>query len=63
MATQTAQRALVTAWIDPDDREQLVALARLQDRSLSAELRRAVSAHIERHAADDRQTDDPEAAT
>jgi hypothetical protein len=46
MATQTEQRELVTAWIDPIDRERLVALARTHDRSISAEIRRAIARHV-----------------
>jgi predicted transcriptional regulator len=48
MATQTEQRELVTAWIDPRDRTRLVELARDHDRSISAEIRRAIAAHVER---------------
>jgi predicted transcriptional regulator len=47
MATQTEQRALVTAWIDPRDRARLAELAREHDRSLSAEIRRAIATHVE----------------
>lgn len=46
MATQTQQRELVTAWIDPRDRARLLTLARTADRSLSAEIRRAIAAHL-----------------
>jgi predicted transcriptional regulator len=53
MATQTAQRALVTAWIDPRDRARLVELARDHDRSMSAEIRRAIAAHVERGEEED----------
>jgi hypothetical protein len=48
MATQTEQRALVSAWIDPRDRERLVAPARSHDRSISAEIRRAIHEHVAR---------------
>ncbi len=34
--------------LDEDDRDELVRLARQADRSLSAEIRRAVTAHLER---------------
>jgi len=47
MATQTAQRELVTAWIDPRDRARLVELARDHDGSISAEIRRGSAAHVE----------------
>lgn len=50
MATHTEERAHVNAWIDADDRERLLELARSHDRSLSAELRRAVAAHVARDA-------------
>jgi predicted transcriptional regulator len=46
MATQTEQRSLVTAWIDPMHRERLLRLAQASDRSLSAELRRAVANYL-----------------
>jgi len=48
MATQTENRKLVTAWIDPRDRARLAELAREHDRSLSAEIRRAIAGHVER---------------
>jgi hypothetical protein len=50
MATQTEQRELVTAWIDPRDRARLVELARDHDRSISAEIRRAIASHVERES-------------
>jgi predicted transcriptional regulator len=53
MATQTEQRELVTAWIDPRDRQRLVELARTHDRSLSAELRRAIRRHVARNDAEE----------
>ena len=56
MATQTAQRELVTAWIDPRDRARLVELARDHDRSISAEIRRAIAAHVERDDANEEAT-------
>ena len=44
--TKTERRAHVNAWIDERDRERLAELARERDRSFSAELRRAISAHV-----------------
>ena len=54
MSTQTAERAHVNAWIDPRDHERLVELAQRNDRSISAELRRAIAAHVERDGEDER---------
>jgi hypothetical protein len=44
--TKIERRAHVNAWIDERDRERLVELARERDRSFSAELRRAIAAHV-----------------
>jgi predicted transcriptional regulator len=48
MATSTAQREHVNAFIDVDVRRALERLAHENDRSLSAEIRRALAAYIER---------------
>lgn len=45
---KTDEREPVTAWIDARDRRRLFELAREHDRSVSAELRRAVAAHVAR---------------
>ena len=42
------ERALVAAYLDLDERERLFTLARLEDRSVSAVVRRAVRAELER---------------
>ena len=46
MAAQAEEREPVTAWLDGRDRERLVELARSNERSVSAELRLAVRAHV-----------------
>jgi hypothetical protein len=46
MTMKTAEREPVTAWIDAPDRWRLFDLAREHDRSVSAELRRAIAAHV-----------------
>ena len=48
MAT-TAQREHVNAFIDVDVRRELERLAQENDRSLSAEIRRALAAHVGRY--------------
>jgi predicted transcriptional regulator len=48
MATTTAQREHVNAFIDVDIRRELERLAHENDRSLSAEIRRALAAYVER---------------
>ena len=42
------ERALVAAHVDVEERRRLFELARLEDRSVSAILRRAVRAELER---------------
>lgn len=44
----TAERVHVGAFVDPEQRQQLVELARRQDRSVSSVLRQAVAAELER---------------
>ena len=46
---QTTERAHLNAWVHPRDRDRLIALARSNERSLSAELRLAIRAHVEQH--------------
>jgi predicted transcriptional regulator len=48
MTTNTEQRTLVNAWIEPDDARRLDEKARLADRSRSAELRLAIRSYLER---------------
>ena len=40
--------AIVSAQIKRDQRDELLRLARLADRTLSAEIRRAISEHLRR---------------
>ena len=48
MATTVQEREHVNAFIDRDVRRQLERLARVNERSLSAEIRLALRAHVER---------------
>lgn len=48
MSVETEERVSVSVFIDPQDRERLIELARSHDRSVSAEIRRAIREHIER---------------
>jgi predicted transcriptional regulator len=49
MATTLAPgKTIVSAVIDEEQRDELIRLARAADRSLSAEVRRAVTEHLER---------------
>jgi predicted transcriptional regulator len=48
MATKVQERAHVNAFVDVDVRRELERLAQRNDRSLSAEIRRALAAHVER---------------
>ena len=43
-------RSLVSAWVDQERREELVALARRQDRSVSSIVRRAIDRELQRTA-------------
>lgn len=47
MATSTAPREHVNAFVDADVRRELERLAREADRSLSAEIRRALAAYVD----------------
>ena len=49
MTTQTETRKVVTAWVDALDARRLDDVARVADRSRSAELRLAIRAHLERN--------------
>ena len=44
----TAERVQLHAHVEPAIRDQLVKVARTNDRSLAAEIRRALAAHLER---------------
>jgi hypothetical protein len=44
--TATAGRVQLHAHVEPDIRAELAALARVNDRSLAAEIRRAIIEHI-----------------
>ena len=48
MAQTGREREIVAAHIDPEQREALAALPRLEDRSVSSVLRRAIAAELER---------------
>ena len=44
----TQERVAISAFVDVDDYERLVARARLEERSVSAEIRVALREHLER---------------
>ena len=48
MSTRSEDRVSLSVFVDPRDRERLVELARTHDRSISAEIRRAIRVHVER---------------
>jgi predicted transcriptional regulator len=50
MDTNVQERAHVNAFVDATVRRELERLAQANDRSLSAEIRRALAAHVERAA-------------
>ena len=54
--TAIADRYIVSTYIRGDQRDHLLRLAQDGDRSLSAELRRAVTAHLERTAPESEET-------
>ena len=43
---RTDERVSISAFVDPDDHERLVERARVEDRSVSAELRLAIREHL-----------------
>jgi predicted transcriptional regulator len=53
MDTNTLGRVHLNAFVDVDIRRELERLAREADRSLSAEIRRALAAHVERETTDE----------
>jgi predicted transcriptional regulator len=48
--SQIAQREHIGAYVDADQRKQLIELARRDDRSVSSVIRQALKAHVEREA-------------
>ena len=57
MDTSTLPRVHLNAFVDVNVREELERLAREADRSLSAEIRRALAAHVERETTDEGDTE------
>lgn len=51
LAAPSRPRCFVKARLDADTRDQLIRLARAHDRSLAAEIRRAIDAYVRLHAA------------
>jgi hypothetical protein len=49
---ETVEKVSLTSWVDRRERDKLQELAIAGDRTLSAEVRRAVAKHIERAAPD-----------
>ena len=43
---RAGERVSISAFVDPDDHQRLVEQARLEDRSVSAELRLAIREHL-----------------
>jgi hypothetical protein len=52
MATTTVETAIVSAQVTAEQRDELRRLAARADRTLSAEVRRAVNEHLERERAE-----------
>ena len=48
LVMKTEERVSVSAFVDPDDHERLVERARLENRSVSAEIRQALKEHLRR---------------
>ena len=48
--TQIAERQHIGAFIEAEQRQQLIELARRDDRSVSSVIRQALKAHVEREA-------------
>jgi predicted transcriptional regulator len=51
--TETVERIIVSAQVPTEVHEELERLAREADRSLSAEIRRALVAHVERRTSNE----------
>jgi hypothetical protein len=49
---ETVEKVSLTSWVDRRERDKLLELAVRGDRSLSAQVRRAVAEHLERAAPD-----------
>ena len=50
VVSRYGDRSLVSAWVDQERREELVELARRQDRSVSSIVRRAIDRELDRAA-------------
>jgi predicted transcriptional regulator len=48
--SQIAERTHIGAYVEAEQRRQLIELARSQDRSVSSVIRQALKAHVEREA-------------
>ena len=46
--SRAKERVLVAAYVDADERDRLFRLARIEDRSVSAVLRRALTAELQK---------------
>ena len=46
--TQIAERTHIGAYVEAEQRQQLIELARREDRSVSSVIRQALKAHVER---------------
>jgi predicted transcriptional regulator len=58
--SQIAGRAHIGAYVEAEQRRQLIELARSQDRSVSSVIRQALKAHVEREATAAEFGSDPE---
>ena len=50
--SQVAERTHIGAYVDAEQRRQLIELARRDDRSVSSVIRQALKAHVEREYRD-----------
>ena len=55
--SQVAERTHIGAYVDAEQRRQLVELARRDDRSVSSVIRQALTAHVERAYRDEAALD------
>ncbi len=53
MSTQAAEKIIISAQVSTDQRDELARLAQEADRSLSAEIRRALTAYVEQAHTDE----------
>jgi predicted transcriptional regulator len=53
--SQVAERTHIGAYIDDEQRRQLVELAEREDRSVSSVIRRALAEHVEREQTTERE--------